>query len=286
MRQTIIRALTGAAAFLFLTAATAPSDTALKAAISGGWRIASNSVRDGARHPYETLTFWGLKPGQNIVEIEPGGGYWTEILANYAKRTSGAYAGTEPDLTGPTVTDEAKKYFADFHARFSNATTFGRVRWATWDPKSGELGPPSSADLVITARNVHNWMWEPGELDKVLKDCFTVLKPGGLLGVEDHRADPRKQIPEARDGYVNTAFIVAAVEKAGFKFEASSEINGNPKDTKDYPFGVWTLPPTNERTPPASSWTGRPDDSKLLDPAAYQAIGESDRMTLRFRKPF
>ena len=128
-------------------------------------------------------------------------------------------------------------------------------------------------------------MWFPGQLDKVLKDFHAVLKPGGILAVEDHRADPRKQVTDAHDGYVNTAFLVAAVEKAGFKLEASSEINANPKDTKDYPLGVWTLPPTNATTkqPYMLGWPGMNPDAKL-ESEKYKAIGESDRMTLRFRK--
>jgi predicted methyltransferase len=131
---------------------------------------------------------------------------------------------------------------------------------------------------VITARNIHDWMWTPGRLDKALADFHAALKAGGLLGVEEHRADPRKMVAEARDGYVETAWLTNAVTKAGFHLEAASEINANPKDTKDHPFGVWTLPPTrrsHEKDQPTSSG---------FDAAKYDAIGESDRMTLRFRK--
>jgi predicted methyltransferase len=157
------------------------------------------------------------------------------------------------------------------------------VVWS--EEKDGGLGPANSADMVITARNIHDWMWFPGQLDKALKDFHAVLKPGGILAVEDHRADPRPQVQDARDGYVNTATLVAAVEKAGFKLEASSEINANPKDTKDYPFGVWTLPPTNAtgKLGFMLDWPGLHPDAKL-EPEKYKAIGESDRMTLRFRK--
>lgn len=269
-----------------LLAADAPVDEALKAAIADRARSAENVPRDAYRHPYQTLTFWGLKPGLNVIEIEPGGGYWTEILAPYAKATGGQYGTTIPDLSNPKVSDAARKYVADFKARFAAEDKFGKVQWIAMSGEESPLGPPSSADMVITARNIHDWMWTPGELDKVLAGFHAVLKSGGILAVEDHRADPRPQVIDAHDGYVNTKFLVDAVEKAGFKLEAVSEINANPKDTKDYPFGVWTLPPTNARkTPPyLQTWPGRPADSALLDPAKYQAIGESDRMTLRFRK--
>ena len=268
-------------------AANAPDDAALKTAIADSARPAADTARDKYRHPSETLVFWGLKPGLTVVEIEPGTGYWTEILARYAKATGGHYVATEPDLSGPKVPDRARQYFKEFRARFAAEDKFGKIRWATWgEEKGGALGPAGSADMVITARNIHDWMWTPGQLDMVLGNFFAVLKSGGILAVEDHRADPRPQVPDAHDGYVNTAFLVAAVEKAGFKLEASSEVNANPKDTKDYPFGVWTLPPTNAKTAPPylTTWPGRPADAPL-DPARYQAIGESDRMTLRFRKP-
>jgi predicted methyltransferase len=144
---------------------------------------------------------------------------------------------------------------------------------------SGPLGPPGSADMVITARNIHNWLWVPGQLDKAMKDFHAVLKPGGILAVEEHRADPRPMAEQggrlASDGYVSTKAVIEAATKAGFKLDGQSEVNANPKDKKDHPFGVWTLPPTNRvgRTLPAN-W----------DPAVYKAVGESDRMTLRFKK--
>ena len=131
---------------------------------------------------------------------------------------------------------------------------------------------------MITARNIHDWMWQAGFLDKALRDFRDALKSGAILGIEEHRADPRPMTPEARDGYVATSFVIAKARAAGFRLDASSEINANPKDTKDYPFGVWTLPPTR-RTHRAGVAT--PPD---FDPAKYVSIGESDRMTLRFRR--
>lgn len=289
MKHCAVRSFTAlgiiAGAMSLAAAADAP-DAALKAAVADKARPAADSARDQYRHPAETLAFWGLKPGLNVIEIDAGGGYWTWILAPYAKATGGHYGTTVPDPNDPRMTDRGRKYLADFKARYADESKYGKVNWVVWsEEKEGGLGPANSADMVITARNIHDWMWTPGQLDKVLKDFHTVLKPGGILAVEDHRADPRKQVQDARDGYVSTDFMVKAVEKAGFKLESSSEVNANPKDTKDYPLGVWTLPPTNATTkqPYMLDWPGLKPDAKL-EPEKYKAIGESDRMTLRFRK--
>ena len=142
-----------------------------------------------------------------------------------------------------------------------------------------QLAAPGSVDLILTARNIHNLLWTPGQLDSTLKLAFAALKPGGYLAVEEHRADPRPQKGDARDGYVATATVIEAAKAAGFILDASSEINANPKDSKDHPFGVWTLPPERQSAP-----EGKPVDP-AFDRAHYDAIGESDRMTLRFRKP-
>ena len=265
-------ALMLAAALTVLGAAVLPvssfaADAALTAAVASSNRPAGDKARDGARHPAASLEFWGLKPGQTVIEIAPGGGYWSEILAPYANKTHGHYIAAM-GRRGQTLPD-----------RFADAKTYGDIRYTVFSNTSGPLGPAGSADLVLTARNIHDWMWTPGYAEKGMKDFYAVLKPGGILAVEDHRADPRPQVKEARDGYVNTSVIVDMATKAGFKLEASSEINANPKDTKDHPFGVWTLPPTRQ-----SSENGKPVDPKF-DRAKYDAIGESDRMTLRFRKP-
>jgi predicted methyltransferase len=268
-----------AAAVLTLAAPAAAfaEDAALKAAVASKTRPAADVARDGARHPVESLTFWGLKPKQTVIEISPGGGYWTEILAPYAKATGGHYIAGVADLSNPKISEGAKKGRADFEARFADQAKYGHVAYANFGATSGPLGAPGSADLVLTARNVHNWTGAPGMADKVFADFFAVLKPGGLLAVEDHRADPRSE--KAADGYLNTATVVAIAKKAGFVLDAQSEINANPKDTKDHPFGVWTLPPT-KRTAPG----GQPADPNF-DRSKYDAIGESDRMTLRFKKP-
>lgn len=239
---------------------------ALGAAVAGAVRSEKNRARDPWRHPAQTLAFWGLKPGMTVVEIEPAGGYWTQILAPYLKATGGRYiAATGGDL-------------ANFQSAYADEAVWGRIMVVPFDEKSGPLGPAGAADLVITARNIHDWMWTPGFLAKALADVHAVLKPGGLLGVEEHRADPRPMIDNAHDGYVSTAFLTGAVETAGFRLQASSEINANPKDTKDHPFGVWTLPPT--RRTHAKDQPSPPG----FDAAKYEAIGESDRMTLRFAR--
>ena len=261
-----------AAALTVLGAAMLPvssfaADKALTAAVASSSRPAGDKARDGARHPAASLEFWGLKPGQTVIEIAPGGGYWSEILAPYANKTHGHYIAAM-GKEGQKLPD-----------RFADTKTYGDVKYTVFSNTSGPLGPAGSADLVLTARNIHDWMWTPGYAEKGMKDFYAVLKPGGILAVEDHRADPRPQIGDARDGYVATANIVKMAKDAGFVLEASSEINANPKDTKDHPFGVWTLPPTRR-----SAADGKADDPKF-DHRKYDAIGESDRMTLRFRKP-
>jgi predicted methyltransferase len=274
----MLRLASACAVALALTAAipAQAADAKLQAAVAGDQRAAPNKARDAARHPTETLSFWGLKPNQTVIELSPGGGYWTEILAPYAKATGGTYVATAADLDNPNLSDGAKKGRAAFEAKYADAK-YGPIKYVNFGPVSGPLGPPASADLVITARNVHNFMMQ-GILDKVFKDAHAVLKPGGVLAVEEHRSDPKPELPGVTNGYVSTATVIAAAEKAGFKLAAKSEVNANPKDTKDHPFGVWTLPP--------SRWTtaGGQGSDPAFDRAKYDAIGESDRMTLRFVK--
>jgi len=241
------------------------ADAKLAAAIAAPTRAAANSARDGARHPQASLEFWGLKPGQTVIEVAPGGGYWSEILAPYAKNTGGRYI---------AATGKSDQKLPD---RFNDKAVYGDIHYTVFNNTSGPMGPANSADLVLTARNIHDWLWTPGMAEKSMRDFYTVLKPGGILAVEDHRADPRPQKGDARDGYVATSTIVGLAEKAGFKLEAKSEINANPKDTKDHPFGVWTLPPVRR--------SAEQGDNPKFDHSKYDAIGESDRMTLRFRKP-
>ena len=166
-----------------------------------------------------------------------------------------------------------------FEDRFSNAATYGKVEVVPFSGATRGFGPANSVDLAFTARNIHNWLGTPGRLDAVFADLFAVVKPGGMLGVKEHRSDPQPMKPGASDGYVSEAFVIEAATKAGFVLDARSDINANPKDTKDHPFGVWTLPPSRNTAP-----NGQPANP-AFDRAKYDAIGESDRMTLRFRKP-
>jgi predicted methyltransferase len=166
----------------------------------------------------------------------------------------------------------------DFLAKYGDKAEFGSIEAVSFDKSAPALAAPGSVDFVLTARNIHNFMWN-GTLDTILAQSFAALKPGGVLAIEEHRADPRPMKPEAKDGYVAEAYVIAAARKAGFQYDAKAEINANPKDTKDHPYGVWTLPPTRQSSPKEDV----ADPS--FDHSRYDAIGESDRMTLRFRKP-
>ncbi len=271
------------AALVSAPVAAAPAkptkDAALIAAVSRASRPAQDVARDGARHPLESLTFWGVKPGQTVVEILPGTGYWTEILAPYAKATGGRYIVGLADISSPTVSEAARKGRADFLAKYADAKLFGTVEPTNYGATSGPFAPAGTVDLFLTTRNIHNLIWSPGRLDKTFNDAFAALKPGGILAIEEHRSDPRPMAPEARDGYVSEVYVIDAAKKAGFVLDGRSDINANSKDTKDHPFGVWTLPPTRRSAP------GGQPANPAFDRLKYDAIGESDRMTLRFRKP-
>ena len=263
--------------------AQAPSfteDQTLIAIIGGPQRAAANTARDAWRHPLESLTFWGLQPGLTVLEIEPSGGYWTEILAPYAAKTGGRYvAAGLPSATDPAQSERAHKARAAFDAKVANKAVFGEVAYADFDEAAGLKAAPASADLVLTARNIHDWMSAPGAVDRDFASFAAALKPGGVLAVEEHRADPRPMVPDARDGYVSEDYVIDAAKRAGLVLDARSEVNANPRDGKSHPFGVWTLPPTRRSAP-----SGQPANPSF-DHARYDAIGESDRMTLRFRKP-
>jgi predicted methyltransferase len=259
---------------------TAAVDPVLVQVVQGDWRTSAEKARDQYRHPVECLTFWGLKPGMTVLEVQPGAGWWTDILAPYAKRTGGRLYVTGADLANPDLSERSRKGRADFAARWAaKPELYGTVELVNWGPKSAPL-PGNTFDFILTARSVHNWMSTPGWVDKVFKDFYGALKPGGILGVEEHRANPGPQDPKAESGYMTEAYVIEAAERAGFKLVARSEINANPKDTKDYPFGVWTLPPTLTSVPEGSKETADPN----FDHSKYIAIGESDRMTLKFVK--
>ena len=259
----------------------AVADPVLAEVVAGDWRTPDAKARDAARHPVESLTFWGLKTGMAILEIQPGAAsWWTEILAPYAKRTGGKFYVTGPDIANPELPDSARKARENFEARYAaKPDLYGKIEVVNWGLKSAPL-PKDTFDFILTARSVHGWMRSPGMAEKTFKEFHDALKPGGILAVEQHRANPGPQDPEARSGYVTEAYVIELAEKAGFKLAAKSEINGNAKDTKDHPFGVWTLPPSLRSTPYGSDKESDP----TFDHSKYVAIGESDRMTLRFEK--
>ncbi len=246
-------------------------------AVAGDWR-GPDRQRDAWRHPVETLKFFGLEPGMTVVEMWPGAGWYTQILAPFLAATGGklytAGIETPADEAAASQLDEA--YRKTFEAR---RALYGKVEFTTFGTKSGPLTPPGTADLVLFMRNIHDWM-AAGLAEKAFRDAFEALKPGGVLGVEQHRAEAGSvQDALASDGYVQEAYVKQMAAEAGFKFDKASDINANPKDTKSYPFGVWTLPPTRRSAP-----VGQPADP-AFDHAKYDAVGESDRMTLRFVKP-
>ncbi len=243
------------------------ADPALKAAVDSPDRPAADRARDVYRHPEKTLMFWGLKPGMTVVDLQPGGGYWTAILAPYLKATHGQY-----------IAGGGAKSQAAFLAKFSDRARYGEVKYVAFGKDTAPFAAPGSVDLVLTSRELHNWIGD-GYLDRGFAQAYAALKPGGVLAVEEHRADPKPQAKDASSGYVATDTAMAAATKAGFKLAGASEINANAKDTKDYPFGVWTLPPTRQ-----GPKAGDPAPAGY-DRARYDAIGESDRMTLRFIKP-
>ena len=245
--------------------AVAKSGDAIAAAVAASTRTATNTARDKYRHPAETLAFFGVKPGDTVVELWPGGGWYTEILAPLTKAGGGTLYVAAPWERGlnrikAKQTENADVYGAVKLAEFPSAGTNPKV-------------PDGSADVVLTFRNVHNWRFDSADnTANAFKQIFAMLKPGGTLGVVEHRLNESDDsAKEERSGYMKKSSIVAFAEAAGFKLAGESEINANPKDTKDYPKGVWTLPP--------SLTEGDTDRAK------YVAIGESDRMTLKFVKP-
>jgi predicted methyltransferase len=260
----LVAALAMLAASLTANAAT---DAALSAAVADPSRSANFVARDKVRHPVEELEFFGVKPGMTVVELWPGGGYWTEILGPYLAKGGTYYAALEP-----STNNEASQTNTKWHARIAEMKgRVGTIHETALGKDHFEIAPPGSADMVLTFRNLHNWM-DGGYADQALAACFTALKPGGILGIEEHRGRADKpQDPRAQDGYVRQDYAIALAKKAGFVLVSSSEINANPKDTKNWPDGVWTLPPTLSQ--------GDKDRAK------YEAIGEADNFVLKFQKP-
>lgn len=240
----------------------------LDQAIAGSHRSAANRARDQYRHPKETLAFFGVKPNMTVVEIAPGGGWYTEILGPYLANGGTLYAAAG----NPAASERAAKAVADFKTKLAATPATAKVQVSSFgkDHYDG-LAPAGSADAVLTFRNVHNW-YSAGFAPQAFQAFYKALKPGGVLGVVEHRLpESRPDAAMATSGYMKRSEVVKLAEAAGFKLAAESEINANPKDTADHPEGVWTLPPNY-----------RLGDT---DRAKYAAIGESDRMTLKFVKP-
>ena len=257
------------------------ADPVLEQVVAGDWRSAEAKARDKYRHPVQSLTFWGLRPGMTILEIQPGGAsWWTEILAPYAKRTNGRFFATGADLANPELSQNAKDARQQFVDHYANKELYGDVGIVNWGGKSAPL-PADTYDFILTARSIHGWMGTPSTVEKAFSEFYAALKPGGILAVEQHRANPGPQDPEAENGYVTEEYVIAQATKAGFDLAARSEINANALDTKDHPFGVWTLPPALRSTAYGSGKDADPG----FDHSKYIAIGESDRMTLKFVKP-
>lgn len=244
------------------TGIDATSAAQLDKAVAGSWRSPENKARDMYRHPQQTLSFFGVRPDMTVIEIWPSGGWFTEILAPYL-HDNGHYIG---------AVEAGSKSTAALQKKFSFAPAqYGNAKIMEFNHKAPVLGAPGSADRVLTFRNVHNWAAD-GSAEVMFKAMFAVLKPGGVLGVEDHRADAGKKLDDVvNSGYLPTDYVIKLATDAGFKLDAQSEINANPKDDHNHPKGVWTLPPSF--------------DMGDTDKAKWQAIGESDRMTLRFVKP-
>lgn len=271
MTITIRRAgLAGLLCVLLAQAGNVLAQVTLASVLAGPQRSEANRARDVYRHPAETLAFFGVTPGMTVVEIMPGGGWYTEILAPLLRDEGKLYAAHFP---ADSTADYPKKSIAAFKAKLAaEPAVYDRVMLTPFSPPAAvELAPAGTADVVVTFRNVHNWLKGEGE-KAVFKAAFAALKPGGVFGVVEHRAKPGTTREQSLDsGYTAEQLVIDSATAAGFVLEEKSEINANPKDTKDYAGGVWTLPPTY----------GEGDKDK----AKYQAIGESDRMTLRFRKP-
>lgn len=256
-----------------------PPEGSLQWAVEGPWRSAADKARDEARHPIETLRFFGLQPRMTVVEFWPGSGWYTEILAPYLAEGKGKYvaAGFQ---TGAGASPAQVQLMTAFQSRFTtDRRLYGEIEVSAFGPASGPVTEPGTADMALFLRSIHAWM-AAGIAEKAFADAFVALRPGGVLGVEQHRLGPEEdQDPAAANGYVQEAFVRQLATEAGFVFVAASEINANPDDTKDHPFGVDTLPPMRLSAPRDEAPNPEFDHTK------YDAIGESDRMTLRFRKP-
>jgi len=266
----------GAAALLLAAAAACTTystrqstSLALDRILAGEQRSEENRARDRYRHPKATLLFFGIRPEMSVLEVWPEPGWYTEVLAPLLADKGRYYAGViASDPGSPYITRRLDEYRAKLAAR---AALYGKVTVVTFPLDGSDVLPAGTLDMVLTFRNIHNWMARD-EAAAAFATMYRALKPGGVLGVVEHRGNPAvPQDPQAKSGYVNEDYAIRLIEAAGFRLEASSQVNANPKDTKDYEGGVWTLPPTYR--------LGDKDHDR------YAAIGESDRFTLKFVKP-
>lgn len=259
----------------FLVGAVAPGVAAeigakLDETINGTHRPEANKLRDAFRHPKQTLQFFGLEPNMKVIEITPGRGWYTEVLAPVLRENGTFYAASYE------ITERSRDFFrrldADYRAMLSAwPNVYDRVEIVYFNPSEPEFGAAESVDMVLTFRNVHNWA-KAGTAEAMFKGFAAVLKPGGILGVVEHRAKPGTPLEkQIKSGYMTEDYVILMARKAGFRLVDSSEINANPNDTKDHPGGVWNLLPNLRDVPEAEE-------------AKYRAIGESDRMTLKFVK--
>lgn len=263
-----------AAAALPVRATTTANDDRLAAAVDGAHRTPAYRERDAARHPLQTLRFLGVLPTHTVIELAPGGGWYTEILAHYLREQGQLYAA---HYAADDSVEYRRRSRAGFERRLAaNPALYDRVRLGSlpqppaYDGMPG-IDPPGGADVVLTFRNIHNWL-EAGHLDQSLRCFAAALKPGGIFGVEEHRAAPGTPLAAMKSsGYVTEALVIEHCQAAGLQLAARSEVNANPRDTKDYAQGVWALPPTLR--------------GGAVDRDKYLAIGESDRFTHRYEKP-
>ncbi|WP_051881606.1 class I SAM-dependent methyltransferase [Parvularcula oceani] len=255
-----------------------PGQASLEQIAQGDWRSEDDRARDQYRNPVETLEFFGLRPDMTVVEVWPGGGWYTEVIAPYLAQGGGTYyaAGFDPETDSQYQRDSIAAFEREFA---SDPDTYGDVNMTVLSPQEAEVAPAGSADMVLTFRNVHNFVMN-GFAENAFEGFYEALKPGGVLGVVDHRLpEDADDEMERSSGYVKRSTVMALAEEAGFEFVREAEINANPQDTADHPFGVWTLPPTSR----TQGSDGQMPEG--FDAERYAEIGESDRFTLMFRKP-